>query len=70
MEEIRNKFKENGQEHVFQFWDELNDDQKNDLLNDIKEFDVKKVTDSFKISLKSFDEYKEIKIEPPKNVKV
>lgn len=57
-EKLHSKAKEHGQEHLFNFWDELNSEEKENLLNDLREIDfefVKKLhKDTNKIKAKDY----------------
>lgn len=54
MEETYEKFKktleENNQGHLLKFWPDLNDDEKRNLLAEIKEIDVPAINQFFKVS--------------------
>lgn len=38
MENLQEMLKLHGQEHLLQFWSELNEEERNNLLRDIKEY--------------------------------
>src|SRR5437660_9928892 len=40
---LRQRFHEYGQEHVFAWWDQLSDDQRRDLLNQLQALDLEQL---------------------------
>lgn len=47
MERLRKKLSEYNQEHLLRFWEELTDEDRHQLENDIDELDLREVTDYF-----------------------
>lgn len=47
IEELRNKFTKFNQEHLLDFFDELNDEEKNLLIQDLKSIDFERVSQLF-----------------------
>lgn len=48
MEALRDELEQYGQQHLLQFWNELSDSEKENLLKDIREFNIKEVTGYFR----------------------
>lgn len=53
MEHLRKKLAEYGQDHLLKFWDELTDEDRNQLENEIEELDLREVTAVFKKAVES-----------------
>lgn len=53
MERLRRKLCEFDQEHLLRYWEELTDEDRNDLENDIDKLDLREVTLYFKKALES-----------------
>uniref|UniRef100_A0AAW2GME7 UDP-N-acetylglucosamine diphosphorylase n=1 Tax=Cardiocondyla obscurior TaxID=286306 RepID=A0AAW2GME7_9HYME len=53
MERLRKKLAEYSQEHLLQFWEELTDEDRNQLENDINELDLQEITGYFKRAVES-----------------
>ncbi|XP_012227472.1 UDP-N-acetylhexosamine pyrophosphorylase [Linepithema humile] len=53
MERLKKKLKEYDQEHLLSFWEELTDEDRNQLENDINELDLEETTAYFKKALES-----------------
>ncbi|KAK7871593.1 hypothetical protein R5R35_001787 [Gryllus longicercus] len=56
LEVIRNELKKYGQEHVLQFWDELSDIEREELLLDLQDINVAEVTAFFKRAVATLTE--------------
>lgn len=48
-----------GQEHLLRFWDELNDDERKQLISDIQELNLEEVQSFFKRATASLEESSE-----------
>lgn len=53
--ELHERLLEVGQEHLLRFWNELNDDERELLIKDIKELDLDKVEQYFKDTMSSLN---------------
>lgn len=53
MERLRNKLSEYDQEHLLRFWEELMDEDRNQLENDIAELDLQEIAGYFKRAVES-----------------
>ncbi|EZA57056.1 hypothetical protein DMN91_007071 [Ooceraea biroi] len=53
MEHLRRKLSEYGQDHLLRFWNELTDEDRDQLENDIDELDLREVTAYFKRTMES-----------------
>lgn len=53
MERLRKKLSEYNQEHLLRFWEELMDEDRNQLENDIDELDLREITEYFKKAVES-----------------
>lgn len=53
MERIRDKLSEYHQEHLLRFWEELMDEDRNQLENDVDELDLKEIMGYFKKAIES-----------------
>ncbi|KAI9089810.1 nucleotide-diphospho-sugar transferase [Phlyctochytrium arcticum] len=63
-ETIRKTFTDAGQGHVFQFWDELTEVQKTELLNNLSKIDVERVNRIYRKATGSTDKPATANIEP------
>ncbi|XP_054271074.1 UDP-N-acetylhexosamine pyrophosphorylase [Macrosteles quadrilineatus] len=59
LNKLKSALSELGQDHLLQFWDRLSQGERNDLIKDISEIDVKEVTSYFKKALTSLHEDQE-----------
>eukprot|EP00397_Hematodinium_sp_SG-2012_P028603 GEMP01030130.1.p1 GENE.GEMP01030130.1~~GEMP01030130.1.p1 ORF type:complete len:473 (+),score=119.69 GEMP01030130.1:104-1522(+) len=50
-EELRALYARHGQEHVLQWYDQLNDDEKEELLNQLETFDLASISTIFEVSM-------------------
>lgn len=55
-EQLKEKLTRYGQEHLLRFWDELNDEERNLLVSDIKELNLEEVQQFFKRATASLEE--------------
>lgn len=53
MERLRGKLCEHGQEHLLRFWEELADEDRSQLENDIDELDLREIAGYFKKAVES-----------------
>lgn len=53
MERLRKKLSEYDQEHLLRFWEELLDNDRNQLQKDIDELDLREITEYFKRAVES-----------------
>lgn len=53
MERLRKKLSEYDQEHLLRFWEELTDEERCQLENDIDEFDLREIMEYFKKAVES-----------------
>jgi len=53
MEHLRKKLSEYDQDHLLKFWNELTDEDRNQLENDIHELDLQEITIYFKKAIES-----------------
>lgn len=53
MEDLRRKLNEYDQEHLLKFWEELTDEDRNQLENDIEELDLQETTAYFRRAVES-----------------
>lgn len=56
IEQLKEKLTRYGQEHLLRFWDELNDEERNHLVVDIKELNLEEVQQFFKRATASLQE--------------
>lgn len=63
MDRIRHNLRVHGQEHLLQFWDELNDDQKYSLKQDLLELDLIKIESSYVPLISSINDNKQCMVE-------
>ena len=64
VEELRGQLKRFNQEHLLDFVDELNDDQRNRLIADIQSVDLEKTSQLFKEVSSNGDQASPAKLEP------
>ena len=64
VEELRDRLIQFNQEHLLDFVDELTDDQRQRLINDIQSLDLEKVTQLFKEISSDGDQASPAKLEP------
>lgn len=57
---LRNKLKEHNQQHLLQFWDQLNKQEQELLYNDLKSINFDKVCKAFKQSNPNSDQNEKI----------
>lgn len=55
-DQLKEKLTRYGQEHLLKFWDELNDEERNILVADIKELNLEEVQQFFKRATASLEE--------------
>lgn len=56
IENIKEKLVRYGQEHLIKYWDELTDQQRNNLVDDINEINLEEVQSFFKRATSSLEE--------------
>lgn len=64
MERLRKKLNEYNQEHLLSFWEELTDEDRNQLENDINELDFKEITAYFKRAMEFCQGMLDDKVQP------
>lgn len=70
IEEIRNRLQRFGQEHLLQFWDQLSEDDRDELLHELKDINFDEVVEFFKTandSLKESEEKLDDRLKPIPN---
>eukprot|EP01027_Heterolobosea_sp_BB2_P006846 GEZU01010272.1.p1 GENE.GEZU01010272.1~~GEZU01010272.1.p1 ORF type:complete len:352 (+),score=163.25 GEZU01010272.1:225-1280(+) len=66
---IRKQFEENGQGHVFQFWDTLSNEEQQSLLTQLKEINVPLINKIFKEVMTKHEQKKaDLSLEPPQEI--
>lgn len=58
-EQLKEKLAKHGQEHLVRFWSELDDEERNQLVADIKELNLDEVETFFKRATASLEESSE-----------
>ena len=62
--EVKSKFEAEGQGHVLQFYDDLDDAGKDSLLGQLEKIDVKRVIETYKLSLAEAEHQSKERVEP------
>jgi len=63
MERLKKKLNEYNQEHLLSFWEELTDEDRNQLENDINELDLEETTAYFKKALEFYQHIGQIMLD-------
>lgn len=57
--DVKAKLEKHGQEHLLQFWEELSEEQRQQLISDINEINLEEVNEFFKRATASLEESNE-----------